>query len=115
MDRNLFIRIEVAFPVQDKHLKQRVIQDGLIELLNDKSAGIINSNGTYKQLKNAAQPGSLSGQQILLAKYGPESSLAKKRAEILAFFCHINCVKRYFNREILLIQNGSAASYAVRA
>ncbi len=78
MDRNLFRRIEVAFPVQDKNLKQRVIQEGLNELLKDKSAWIMNSNGSYKQLKNAAQSQTPSGQQHLLIKYGPETSVTKK-------------------------------------
>jgi polyphosphate kinase len=79
MDRNLFRRIEVAFPVQDKNLKQRVIQEGLNELLKDKSAWIMNSNGSYKQLKNAAQSQTPSGQQHLLIKYGPETSVTKKK------------------------------------
>ena len=78
MDRNLFRRIEVAFPVKDKNLKQRVIQEGLNELLKDRSAWIMNSNGSYKQSKSTTQSISLSGQQHLLVKYGPEISIAKK-------------------------------------
>jgi polyphosphate kinase len=36
MDRNFFRRVEVAFPILDKKLKQRVIDEGLMILLADQ-------------------------------------------------------------------------------
>lgn len=35
MDRNLFHRVEVAFPIEDKRIFQQVLDDGLLNYLND--------------------------------------------------------------------------------
>jgi len=49
MDRNFFRRIELAFPVLDPALKQRVIAEGLRAYLDDASqAWSMNSEGTYE-------------------------------------------------------------------
>lgn len=69
MDRNLFRRIEVAFPVLNPDLKQRVIDEGLNELLKDSSSWIMNSNGTYKQSISNTGKIKLTGQQKLLCLY----------------------------------------------
>jgi polyphosphate kinase len=69
MDRNLFRRIEVAFPVLNPDLKQRVIDEGLNELLKDSSSWIMNSNGTYKQSISNTGKIKLTGQQKLLSLY----------------------------------------------
>jgi polyphosphate kinase len=68
MDRNLFRRIEVAFPILDRELKQRVIDEGLNELLKDTSSWNMNSDGLYKQSTSTSVT-KLSGQQNLLLKY----------------------------------------------
>ncbi len=52
MDRNLFRRVEVAFPVLDKKLKARVIREGFMMLLRDNAtAWIMQAEGSYKQLQ----------------------------------------------------------------
>ena len=49
MDRNFFRRIELAFPVLDPALKQRVIGEGLRAYLDDSSqAWTMNSEGAYE-------------------------------------------------------------------
>ncbi len=49
MDRNFFRRIELAFPVLDPALKQRVIGEGLRSYLDDSSqAWAMNSEGAYE-------------------------------------------------------------------
>ncbi len=49
MDRNFFRRIELAFPVLDPELKQRVIREGLQAYLDDVSqAWTMNSDGGYE-------------------------------------------------------------------
>ena len=49
MDRNFFRRIELAFPVLDPVLKQRVIREGLQAYLDDVSqAWTMNSEGGYE-------------------------------------------------------------------
>jgi polyphosphate kinase len=81
MDRNLFRRIEVAFPVLDKTLKQKAIYEGLHMLLKDKSAWIMNSNGTYRQSKGLTQNVPPSGQENLLLKYDTKVALSKRKVK----------------------------------
>ena len=48
MDRNLLRRVEVACPVRDRRLKQRVIDEAIVENLRDNtSAWIMDSDGDY--------------------------------------------------------------------
>jgi polyphosphate kinase len=48
MDRNLLRRVEVAFPVRDKRLKKRVIDEAIAEHLRDNaSAWIMDAEGGY--------------------------------------------------------------------
>jgi polyphosphate kinase len=50
MDRNFFRRIEVCFPVLDKRLKKRVIEEGLKAYLADNTeAWEMDANGRYKR------------------------------------------------------------------
>ena len=81
MDRNLFRRIEVAFPILAPELKQKVIHEGLNELLKDISSWNMNSDGLYKQSASASN-NKLSGQQNLLLKYSvvTKSSKGKLKA-----------------------------------
>jgi len=81
MDRNLFRRIEVAFPILEPELKQKVIHEGLNELLKDVSSWNMNSDGLYKQSASASN-NKLSGQQNLLLKYSvvTKSSKGKLKA-----------------------------------
>ena len=50
MDRNLFRRVEVAFPIRDRRLKRRVIAEGLSVCLGDnQSAWQMHSDGHYRR------------------------------------------------------------------
>ena len=50
MDRNLFRRIEVAFPINDRRLKRRVIAEGLSALLGDnQSSWLMQTDGQYQR------------------------------------------------------------------
>ena len=50
MDRNFFRRIETCFPILDKRLKKRVIDEGLKAYLQDNSqAWDMNGEGQYRQ------------------------------------------------------------------
>jgi polyphosphate kinase len=65
MGRNLFRRIEVAWPVIDPKLKQRVIAEGLKTYLEDTSdAWTLNPDGSYKPPRAAGR--GISAQERLL-------------------------------------------------
>ncbi len=50
MDRNFFRRIEACFPIDDKRLKQRIIDESLTANLNDNTqAWIMQADGLYKR------------------------------------------------------------------
>ncbi len=66
MSRNMFRRVEVAWPVRDKALRQRVIDEGLVPYLHDKSdAWELDAEGRYKRV---AQSG-VSAQRALAQRY----------------------------------------------
>lgn len=69
MNRNLFRRIEVAFPILDKNLKKRVMEEGLLPYLKDNcNAWILDAHGEYKLRKSRAKP--FCAQQFLMDKLG---------------------------------------------
>ncbi|BFM03927.1 polyphosphate kinase 1 [Psychrobacter alimentarius] len=55
MDRNLFHRVEVAFPIENKNLFKQVYEDGLLNYLHDNTqAWALNGNGIWQQIQPAA-------------------------------------------------------------
>lgn len=67
MDRNLYRRVEVAFPVLEDHTKKRVIKEGLRMLLQDnQTAWIMNSHGQYHKVQSRSTK-KIIGQLELLA------------------------------------------------
>lgn len=67
MDRNLFHRVEVAFPIEDKKLFKQVYQDGLVNYLKDNTqAWVLNGNGVWQQLQPAAGETPHIAQEYLL-------------------------------------------------
>ncbi len=66
MGRNMFRRIEVAWPVKDPALRQRVIDEGLVPYLHDRrDAWTLDGEGRYRRV---AADG-VSAQQALAARY----------------------------------------------
>jgi len=71
MTRNLFRRIEVAFPVLDPALKRRVINEGLSPYLKDNTnAWELESSGHYQRRKPRAKQQPFSAQQYLMQLLG---------------------------------------------
>jgi polyphosphate kinase len=71
MNRNLFRRIEVVFPVLDKTLKKRIMQEGLLPYLKDNlNAWELRSDGQYyrKQPRNPER--GMNAQLSLMQKIG---------------------------------------------
>lgn len=66
MDRNLYRRVEVAFPVESTVLKNRVIQEGLkMNLKDNYAAWVMNSDGNYRRLKTRSIKPYIAQQEIL--------------------------------------------------
>ena len=66
MGRNMFSRIEVAWPVRDAVLRQRVIDECLVPYLHDKQdAWQLNADGSYLRVGT----GGPSAQQALMRRY----------------------------------------------
>ncbi len=71
MNRNLFRRIEVAFPVLEKSLKKRVIDEGLKPYLKDnQNAWELDSDGGYHRRKPKARQQPFSAQAHLMQALG---------------------------------------------
>ena len=71
MNRNLFRRIEVAFPVLDKQLKRRVIDEGLKPYLKDNlNAWELDAHGRYHRKKPGARQQPFSAQGYLMQTLG---------------------------------------------
>ncbi|MDB5774286.1 MAG: polyphosphate kinase [Herbaspirillum sp.] len=74
MNRNLFRRVEVAFPVLDETLKKRVLNEGLNPYLKDNAnAWHLEPNGKYVQRKMRAKQAKFSAQEFLAATLGAPS------------------------------------------
>jgi polyphosphate kinase len=66
MSRNMFRRIEVAWPVRDAKLRQRVIDECLVPYLHDKQdAWELRADGSYERVSTEGP----SAQQALMLRY----------------------------------------------
>jgi polyphosphate kinase len=69
MGRNLFRRIEVAFPVVDPVLRKRVVDEGLDIYLADKAdAWLLAPDGTWSRARGSGRERKLSAQAELLER-----------------------------------------------
>jgi polyphosphate kinase len=67
MGRNMLRRVEVAWPVRDAALRQRVIDECLVPHLHDvRDAWALQSDGTWRP---SSEPGGASAQQALMDLY----------------------------------------------
>ncbi|MCE2915956.1 MAG: polyphosphate kinase 1 [Rubrivivax sp.] len=67
MSRNMFRRIEIAWPVRDAALRQRVIDEGLVPYLHDRrDAWSLDGQGRYRRIADDG----VSAQQALARRYG---------------------------------------------
>ncbi len=65
MSRNMLRRIEVAWPVRDAVLRQRVIDECLVPYLHDRrDAWVLNRDGSYQRVDSAG----ISAQQALVRR-----------------------------------------------
>jgi polyphosphate kinase len=75
MNRNLFRRVEIAFPVRSPALKKRVIREGLQVYLKDNvNAWELGSDGHYRRRKPRGSQAPYSAQLQLMESLGMGSS-----------------------------------------
>ena len=66
MSRNMFGRIELAWPVQDARLRQRIIDEGLVPYLHDqRDAWTLDAEGRYARVSEQG----VSAQQALMQRF----------------------------------------------
>jgi len=67
MSRNMFRRIEIAWPVRDAALRQRIVDEGLVPYLHDQvDAWALGPDGTYTRIGENG----LSAQRALMQRFG---------------------------------------------
>lgn len=70
MNRNMLRRVELAWPVLDPQLRQRVIDECLLAYLHDhRDAWDLQPDGIYKRAKGAEDPKAVGAQQALMDRY----------------------------------------------
>ena len=70
MNRNMLRRIELAWPILDKDLRQRIIDECLVAYLHDTAdAWNLNRQGVYERVGPVKNQRALSAQRELMAKY----------------------------------------------
>jgi polyphosphate kinase len=71
MERNFFRRIEVAFPIERKEHRDRIIADLEIYLADNQQAWGLEADGTYRRVQTTSP--AISAQNILLKKLSEAS------------------------------------------
>ena len=71
MNRNMFGRIELAWPVTDLALRQRIIDECLVAYMHDtQDAWDLQADGTYQRVQPAARSRKQGAQSALMLRYG---------------------------------------------
>jgi polyphosphate kinase len=75
MNRNMLRRIELAWPVTDPKLRQRIVDECLVASLHDdRDAWDLMADGTYKRVKGAGESKGHGAQAALMARYAAPRS-----------------------------------------
>jgi polyphosphate kinase len=70
MNRNMLRRVELAWPILDPGLRQRVIDECLLAYLHDqRDAWDLQPDGRYKRSKRAEDPKAHGAQAALMQRY----------------------------------------------
>ncbi len=66
MNRNMFRRVEICFPIENKKLHNRILQDLEVYLNDNSQAWILNSDGSYHQATRTDGEPVIRAQSVLL-------------------------------------------------
>ena len=79
MPRNFFRRIELAFPIEDGNLRERIISEVLAHSLKDNvKARMLQPNGSYQRLAPASGKAHRSQSEFLALATGAEDAQRKR-------------------------------------
>jgi len=73
MERNFFRRVEIAFPVEDTDLKERLIRDLHLYLKDDCQAWLMDSDGQYRRSTPTDSATAVSSQRVLLGQLAEQA------------------------------------------
>ncbi len=74
MNRNMMRRVELAWPITDPVLRQRIIDECLVASLHDhRDAWLLSSDGSYQRAQTNKAGKSAGMQDALMARYGAPS------------------------------------------
>jgi polyphosphate kinase len=80
MNRNMLRRVELAWPVTDPQLRQRVIDECLLASLHDeRDAWDLQPDGTYRRARHAQDPRAAGAQAALMQRYAAPPGDAEER------------------------------------
>jgi polyphosphate kinase len=69
MDRNVFRRVEICFPIHDGDMKQRLISDLDLFIQDNAGAWELQPDGSWHEIKTGAGEDIISAQATLLERY----------------------------------------------
>jgi polyphosphate kinase len=73
MNRNMFGRIELAWPVTDLVLRQRIIDECLVAYMHDtQDAWDLQADGTYQRVQPTTRSRKQGAQAALMLRYGTD-------------------------------------------
>ncbi|MDZ7827564.1 MAG: polyphosphate kinase 1 [Gammaproteobacteria bacterium] len=74
MERNFFRRVEACFPIEDRRIRQRVVQESLLNYLADNTqAWVLQGDGSYRRTHPAANARRRTAQELLLTELAGSS------------------------------------------
>jgi polyphosphate kinase len=68
MDRNFFRRVEVAFPIEDRRHRERILRDLECHLADNTNAWVLSPDGAYERTQPGAEK-PFCAQQVLLQRH----------------------------------------------
>ena len=80
MNRNMLRRVELAWPVNDPKLRQRIVDECLVAYLHDdRDAWDLTADGSYKRVKGAGELKGHSAQAALMARYAAPAGQGREQ------------------------------------
>ena len=66
MNRNMFRRVEICFPIESKRLYNRILHDLDLYLKDNTQAWLLQPDGSYLQLLNVSNEEPVQAQSVIL-------------------------------------------------